>query len=351
MSALAEPAADNPVRRLAPAERNLDPYLHIDPCYLNVATCTKLFGYYFKDFYLSRTVKENTDYARIFNDHLLVTFAMDALRDREAASLGEVLANPSPGDLFCSTELLEGTEGVFGEARARNRVVLPYAAARDVFIEFDPHHFLSQTEREAHAGRVRTSLMCHVDIVKDDLISATALVMGTPTFTHFRNHGATLDFADHAADWFETWPEDIDELAACAEIAPPAAAEWRRALENISCEAVCRALAEILDGTRLPGQADAGSRMIACGAHRAGAEAPTAVAVAADGGAGQLGPAVLAALGATPAELWIVQHCHTIGPAVREMVRAFAVRPHAPRRFCLIDGADTWRILTAYGKI
>ncbi len=355
---MAEEAAVNPVRRLEPAARNLDPYLHIDPCYLNVATTTKLLGYYFKEFYLSRSIKENTEYAKIFNDHLLVTFAMDACRDREVAALGETLADPTPGELFCSTELLEGTEAVFGDARARNRVLLPYDCGRDVFVEFDPHQFLSDAERAQHAGPIRMSVMCHVDIVRDDFVSATALVMGTPTFTHFRNRDTKLDLADHAADWFETWPEDIDELAACADIAPPADKDWQAALAPLCGEDICRALADILGGTRMRGEADAGTLMLAAGARRGGEQAPTAVIVVADAGAGVLEPATLrarpdamAALDATPAELWIVQHCHTIGPAVREMVRAFAVRPHAPRRYCLIDGADTYRILKAYGKL
>ena len=355
---MAEQAAVNPVHRLEPAARNLDPYLHIDPCYLNVATTTKLLGYYFKDFYLSHTVKENTEYARIFNDHLLVTFAMDACRDREVVALGEALADPTPGEMFCSTEMLAGTAAVFGDARARNRVMLPYDCGREVFVEFDPHHFLSEVERAEHAGPIRMSVMCHVDIVKPDLVSATALVMGTPTFTHFRNEGATLDLADHAADWFETWPEDIDELAACGRIARPADEDWQAALAPLSGDDICRMLADIMGGTRLQAEADTETLMFAAGATRGGEQEPCAVIVVADAGAGVLEPATLrtrpdamAALSRTPAELWIVQHCHAIGPAVREMVRAFAVRPHAPRRYCLIDGADTYRILKAYGKL
>ena len=355
---MAAEAAINPVRRLEPAARNLDPYLHIDPCYINVATCTKIFGAYFKEFYLSRTIKENTEYAKIFNDHLLVTFAMDACRDREVAALGEVLADPTPGELFCSTEMLEGTEAVFGEARARNRVGLPYDYGKDVFITFDPHHYLSETERREHAGPSRTALLCQLDLVKPDFVSATALVMGTPSFTHFRNENATLDLADHAADWFETWPEDIDELAACNRIAPPADKEWQAALAPLCGEDVCRALADMLGGTRMQGEADARTLMLAAGTHRGGEQAACAVIVVADAGAGVLKPGTLrarpnamAALGATPAQLWIVQHCHTIGPAVREMVRAFAVRPHAPRRYCLIDGADTYRIFKADGSL
>ena len=361
MNQPAETAAPvNPVRALPRPTRNRDPYLHIDPCYLNVPTCTKTFGYYFTEFYLSHTVKENNDYARIFNDHLLVTFTMDACRDREMPPLGVVLADPTPGEMFFSTEALQGTDAVFGKARARNRVLLPYDCGRDVFVEFDPHHFLSDAERVAHAHNARATVLCHVDIVKDDLVSATALIMGTPSFTHFRNENEVLDFDDHAADWFETWPEDIDELAACADIPLPPEAEWRAALGSVTGEDVCDALAGILGGTRLQGEAAAHSSMIAAGIHRGGEEEPAAIAVITDADARgrALEPAALrarpdamVAMNATPAELWIVQHCHTIGPAVRDMVRACAVRPHAPRRFCLIDGADTYRILKAYGRL
>ncbi len=345
--------AVNPVRALSRSVRNLDPHFHIDPCYLNVPTCTKHFGYYFTEFFLSRTIKEHNEYAKIFNDHLLVTFVMDACRDEEVRTLGAVLADPVPGQLFCSTELLQGADAVSGTARARNRVLLPYASPWDSFVEFDPHHFLSDTERAAHAHQALVSLICHVDVVRDGLMSATAFVMGAPGFTHFRNHDEMLDLDDHAMDWFETWPEDIDELESCAGIDQPDAAEWRAALAGISAETIYRIFAELLDGAMLESQGGAHSAMIAAGIHRDGVEQPAAVTIITEEGASE--PAALrdamTAMSATPAELWIVQHCHDIGPAVREMVRAFAVSPLTPRRFCLIDGADTYRILKAYGRL
>jgi len=49
-----------------------------------------------------------------------------------------------------------------------------------------------------------------------------------------------------------------------------------------------------------------------------------------------------------PAQILIVQHCHDILPAVRETLRAFAVQPSNPRRYCLIDGRDSLRLLYAY---
>lgn len=50
-----------------------------------------------------------------------------------------------------------------------------------------------------------------------------------------------------------------------------------------------------------------------------------------------------------PASLLVVQHCHDIGPEVRETLRAFAVQPSNPRRYCFIDGRDSLRLLRAYG--
>jgi hypothetical protein len=52
-----------------------------------------------------------------------------------------------------------------------------------------------------------------------------------------------------------------------------------------------------------------------------------------------------------PAELLVVQHCHEILPAVRATLRAFAVQPGSPRRYCLIDGRDSLRLLIAYDKL
>lgn len=51
-----------------------------------------------------------------------------------------------------------------------------------------------------------------------------------------------------------------------------------------------------------------------------------------------------------PADLLILQHCHEVTPAVRKQMRAYAQQMGNPRRFCIIDGYDTLRILKAYGK-
>lgn len=56
-------------------------------------------------------------------------------------------------------------------------------------------------------------------------------------------------------------------------------------------------------------------------------------------------------LASEPADVLVVQHCHSILAPVRSMLRAFANQVGNQRRYCIVDGADTYRILKAYGKI
>jgi len=48
------------------------------------------------------------------------------------------------------------------------------------------------------------------------------------------------------------------------------------------------------------------------------------------------------------ATISVVQYSHLVGTAVRETVRTFVVGPGRSRKFCLIDGQATYRILKAY---
>jgi hypothetical protein len=52
-----------------------------------------------------------------------------------------------------------------------------------------------------------------------------------------------------------------------------------------------------------------------------------------------------------PADIYVVQHCHTIGPAVRKTVEAFALHRSftVPCRYVIMDGYSTARLLRAAG--
>lgn len=50
-----------------------------------------------------------------------------------------------------------------------------------------------------------------------------------------------------------------------------------------------------------------------------------------------------------PVNILIIQHCHDISSAVIETLKVFATQPTNPRRFCVIDGRESLRMLRAFG--
>ncbi len=52
-----------------------------------------------------------------------------------------------------------------------------------------------------------------------------------------------------------------------------------------------------------------------------------------------------------PTDIYIVQHCHTISPAVRKTVEAFALQRSltVACRYVIMDGYETARLLRAAG--
>jgi hypothetical protein len=52
-----------------------------------------------------------------------------------------------------------------------------------------------------------------------------------------------------------------------------------------------------------------------------------------------------------PADVLIVQHCHDILPVVIETLKVFATQPSNPRRYCVIDGRESLRMLKAFNLV
>lgn len=59
----------------------------------------------------------------------------------------------------------------------------------------------------------------------------------------------------------------------------------------------------------------------------------------------------IARLAHTAADLLVVQHCHTIKAEVVEMLRTYAMKPGHVRRYMVLDGYDTLRVLKHFGKV
>jgi hypothetical protein len=56
-------------------------------------------------------------------------------------------------------------------------------------------------------------------------------------------------------------------------------------------------------------------------------------------------------LSSTAADVLVVQHCHSITAPVVNMLRVYASDPRHPRRYLVIDGYDTIKLLHHFGYI
>jgi len=346
-------------RELTPAERALAPYLHVDPCYVNVSKCLRVFGGHFREYYMQTSVKEPTPMAQVFNNHLLVTYACDAARDRRVVPLAEALADPRPGELFCSTEIVEGSSSARqGGQVARNRLRLPWPETRTVYIQYETYNCLSDVELRRMSEVQRLAMLCQIDIVKDDEIVAAPLFLGTETFDHFRNEEDALALTNHAESWFECLPFDLGGFAGGASTPPVEEAVWRDALGRYAPQVVDETLVGLLSTAPPPetredwvdiafAETDLAGTPVGIAMLRLDHPADETLDTATLFDAGN----ALVRLAQTPADVLVVQHAGALADDVRPALREVAVPPHHPRRYCLIDGGDTYRILKAAGAL
>jgi hypothetical protein len=156
-------------------------------------------------------------------------------------------------------------------------------------------------------------------------------------------------------DFFEHFVEDVDEFSRVKDEAEPSGFEE---MALISEHAFKTCLAEILGDTVVKDWGGERSDHYSAHVRLRGRRVSAAFLLK---GPARFGPMTLSSLGKNndqifrlatePADLLVVQHCHEITPPVRATLRAFAVQPSRPRRYCLIDGRDSLRLLRAYGKL
>ena len=124
------------IKNLTSEERNINPYLHIDPGFINYRKCYSTFGSQFITLYNQFSNKGTDHLAKMENDHLFVDLALNFCKENDIKSLGEVLNDPRENMVFCSVERLEGNEEVYKQKRVINRILLPYEYEKQVFSEW-----------------------------------------------------------------------------------------------------------------------------------------------------------------------------------------------------------------------
>ena len=340
------------------AERVKAPHHHIDIGFINHRRIFTTFGPQFHGFYESKR-SQNTDHmARLWNDHLLVTYALNACRQHGTRTLGEVLNDPKVDDLFCSIEEFLPCPDVYNKERVISTLRLAFETDWVVELEYSTKHIVSDTGRMVLADGHKECLIAGIHSIKGNIIKAHPLVIGAPSFDHPLNQNIGLDLMFHGWDWYEIHPEDIDEFSKLREVAPPPPDEWQPVMKSLPEVSVKAAICTLLKDSSKKDWGGELNDHFASAVHLSGERATAAFLLKGPARFEEMTPQHLGKnadqiyrLSISPSQFLVVQHAHNIGEAVRATLRAFAVNPASPRRYCCIDGRDTFRLLKAYGLL
>jgi len=339
--------------KLTPAQRAtpLEPY--IDPGFVHhrkIETILGPSGMRIIDD-LIRQLPELPEWQRpVRIDHVYTEIMLAFCNKLSVPPLEEFLVSRQ-GRMFCSTEELAPCKDVFKTERAVSIWVPPGIYDRRVEFHYSTEHIRSHTLRnELHKGS-KLSIIAELHNEDDKVIVFHPIIIGFPWL---RRGDSTPDFEiiPWGPEFFENFVEDFDEFKKVLEIPEPPDPEPMR---HISERAFKECLRRILGDTATKDWGGETSDYYTAHLHLKGQRVTAAFLLK---GPADFVPMDLRHLGKKhdqilrlareSAQVLVVQHCHDILSPVRETLRTFAVQPSRARRYCLIDGRDSLRLLQAY---
>lgn len=342
--------------------RTSDAFHHIDMGFVNRRLCLSALGDRGRDFYAQHALPRADHVAQLSNDHLLVTVLEDICEQYNAPTLLEALEANKQRMLFRSTERLTACPEIYDAKRVQHLVEIPLDFGKPVSISYHTSHLVSDTGKMTLAlGSSEGYVQSIIGLLHSEpsRFRIEPLVMGAPWYDHPRNgeHGSILMW--FGQQFGEIFPEDIEQFARMKDVSTSSAEEWQATMSRLPEQAVKTALASLLQE---PTKKDWGgesddhfSGNVSIGGRRRTAafllKGPTNFREMTLEMLGKRADQ-LYRLTRTDAEICVVQHSHMIGDAVRGTLRALTICPGGmKRKYCVIDGQATYRILKAYGKL
>jgi hypothetical protein len=347
--------------RIPPDLRVKDVFHHIDMGFLNRRLCLTALPAELREVYAQQARPGDDHRTVLSNDHLLVTMLLDVCEAVEAPTLLQALKIGKPRHLFRSTERLEACPEVYSATRVRHDVLLDVNFGKPVRIAYHTSHLVSDTGTMTLAEGVKEGYMQSiVGLLHDytDRFEIEPLVIGAPWLDHPRNGDDCPQLMWMGRDFGEILPEDIDQFSQMKEVQAKTADEWLGVMAEVPEAKVKEAFASLLIE---PTKKDWGgetndhfSGSISIKGQRKTAaflfKGPTNFREMTLEMCGKRADQVYR-LTNSGADISIVQHSHLIGEAVRATLRSLVFYPGRPRKYCLIDGQSTYRILKAYSRL
>lgn len=273
----------------------------------------------------------------------------------EAPTLGDLLA-ARRGRIFCSTQELLPATDLYEAERAVSVISTPGVSDLTVELHYSTANITADTTRTELAQGGPMSIVAELHSFKNKKLVFYPLLMGAPWLSAKTEPSPVPDPEWEGYGFYEQFVEDVEEFSRVTTIDSPTDFD---VMKKISEAAFKQCLGEILGDSVRKDWGGEMSDHFTSHVHLGGRRTTAAFLLKGPGngfapmGLNHLGKNndQIYRLAQEPAELLVVQHCHDILPPVRATLRAFAVRPGYPRRYCLIDGRDSLRLLTAYDKL
>lgn len=347
----------NPREYLSPEERALPLEHTIDPGFVNrraIQTVLGEKGMGVVDDLIKRVPQDlPAGLRRVRVDHVYNSFLLKFCELNGIHTLGHVLA-AGKGHMFCSTENVLPCPDMYDAKRVVTDVVPAGEPNLQVRLEYSTEHIGSDTLRsELHRG-AHLSIIAIFTRREGECLFFRPLIMGSPWLRS--NDPAWSDKVIWwNQDFYENFIEDFEEFSQVRNTPKPPSIQLMKHVAERNFKA---SLAKILGDRITKDWGGEQSDHFTSNIHLNGRRLTVAFLLK---GPAKFAPMTLNHLGKNndqiyrlaqePAEVLFVQHSHDITPPVRATLRAFAVQPGNPRRYCLIDGRDSLWLLNAYGLV
>ena len=339
--------------------RGKDEFHHIDMGFLNRRLCIGALSPTARRFFYHHQRPGEDHMTVLTNDHLLVTALLDSCEEINTPTLLEALSLAKPIQMFRSTERLAPCPEIRRALRVCHAVELDLEFEKPVFIEYHTSHVVSQTGKmilEQGAPMDRVNSIVGLLHETQDSFKIEPLVIGQPWFEHPRNGDDGMTLMCFGRDFGEVLPEDIDQFSRMTEVDVKSAEEWMNIMKMLPEERVKEAIAHLLSE---PTKKDWGGErddhfsasIMVHGRRRNAAfllKGPSPFREMTLDMCGRRADQIHRVVD-SDADVSVIQHSHLIGSVVRRTLRNLTVYPGGSRRkYCLIDGQATYRILKAY---
>lgn len=220
--------------------------------------------------------------------------------------------------------------------------------------QFSHAHLTSDSAWHELSGQKRELLLGVITKIEESLIEIVPYVIANPLSGIQQLGGYGSYWCNH----LEVHVDSIDTFMRVTDFPDRPSKSDLTKLKSIPENDIKRAFAEIMGEPVIP--KDWGGEKSDLFSSRVMIDGQRISTAFAFKGPAQFKPMTLAQLGKNgdqidrlftePAELFVIQHCHEITSPVRSIMRAYAQQIGRLKLFCIIDGYDTFRILSAYNK-